>query len=132
MLLIDPETSYNYLISAQFNLYPEIEKDLYYINLEVLNNNLWNSTSLVKKMIGKDTVFMTDIGSYIVTKYRYNSGGITSRSDRQTNPFIQFTLIIPNFKINVMIYKRGAVQLKASYFNEVNIVTPLQLELIQS
>ena len=114
-LEIDPEISYNYLISAQFNLYPETEKELYYINLEVLNNSLWNSTSLVKKTIGKDTVFMTDTGSYIVTKYRYNSGSITSKSNKQTNPFIQFTLNLPNFKINVMIYKRGAVQIKASY-----------------
>ena len=121
-LEIDPAISYSYLISAQFNLYPENEKDQKFINLELLNNNLWNSTSLFKKTIKGDTVFMISQDNYYsVNGYRYNSGNITSKSNKQTNPFIQFTLNINFFKINVMIYKRGSVQIRASYIKSKNI-----------
>ena len=119
-----PDISYKYIISAQFNLYVKKVPDLNYINLETVNTNLWE-TNLFKKNINSDTVFMiSDKTYYIISKYRYNSGNVISRSNKSTNPFIQFNMIDPKvkgIKISVMIYKRGSVQLKASYNKTVVI-----------
>lgn len=123
-LQLIPELTYKYIISAQFNLYVKKVPDTQYINLETVNTNLWE-TNLFKKNVNNDTVFMiSDKTYYIITNYRYNSGNITSRSNKSTNPFIQFNMIDPNvksIKISIMIYKRGAVQLKASYVKNQDI-----------
>jgi hypothetical protein len=66
---------------------------------------------------------------YFVSKYNYNSGSQYSRSNKLTNPFIQFTLINTTkdtIKTSVMIYIRGAVQLRTSYVNTENRSIPLE------
>jgi hypothetical protein len=106
-----------YLFFAQFNLYPEEFHSVLLLNLNILNYNLWK-LPLVKKMVNGKTAFILSQESfYYVTNYNYNSGDQTSRSNKLTNPFIQFYLIDPDdptIKIHVQIYIRGAVQLRAS------------------
>jgi len=108
--------SYRYLISAQFNLIPENRQKDLLIDLNTLNANLWNVFR--KKVQGKDA-FMVGSASnyYFINKYNYNSGEQYSRSNKMTNPYIQFNLIDFDVKIHVMIYKRGAVQLRGSHLD---------------
>lgn len=116
--VVSPETSYVYIIFAQFNLYPKKEDSLNYINLESIDLNLWH-TPLFKRKKGSDIFFHNEVGDYTVTGYRYNSGNITSRNNKTTNPFIQFTLTNDSiFKVSVMVYKKGGVQLRLSYQKE--------------
>jgi len=67
---------------------------------------------------------------YIVNKYEYNSGNKESKSNKQTNPYIKFNLEQNNFKINVMIYKRGAIQLRASYKKDSLKTEPLTFSIL--
>lgn len=114
---IDKSMSYVYLILAQFNLYPRELVNLF-INLEALNLNLWE-TPFVKQKKGVKTFFVTGRERYVVENYRYNSGNITSRSNKTTNPFIQFDLITEEyFKVGVLVYKKGAVQMRLSYLDK--------------
>ena len=126
-------SSYRYLISAQFNIFPEqFNKDLL-INLNTLHNNLW-TIPLFKKTIDGKTSFTVSDNYYFVSKYNYNSGEQYSRSHKLTNPYIQFTLIhpdIPDIKTHVMVYVRGAVQLRASYVNE-NKITDLEYSILEN
>jgi hypothetical protein len=129
---IDKSTSYTYIILAQFNLYPKDQKNLF-INLEALNLNLWE-TPLFKQKKGSQTFFVLSPKRYQVQNYRYNSGNIISKSNKQTNPFIQFDLINGIFKIGILIYKKGAVQMRLSYldknFNE-KVDYPLETSTLQ-
>ena len=102
-----------YLIQAQFNITKN--KELL-VNLNILHTNLWTIPLFKKKVGGKD-VFMIGDESYIVNNYNYNSGEQYSRSNKMTNPYIQFNLIKGNIKTHVQIYIRGAVQLRSSYIN---------------
>jgi hypothetical protein len=70
---------------------------------------------------------------YNLSDYVYNSGDITSKTNKTTNPYIKFYLIDPtndSFKINVMIYKRGAVQLRGSH-NTKTKDTPLEMDILK-
>jgi hypothetical protein len=121
---IDPRITYKTLLAAQFNIYPR-ENIQSFINLGALNTNLWETT-VYKKNVKGNNVFMVDTANnyYIINDYRYNSGGTKSKSNKPTNPFIQFVMADPNInytKINVMIYKRGSVQLKISYSDDVAV-----------
>ena len=128
------KTSYSYMITGQFNLFPLIYHDKLLINLNILNNNLWE-IPLYKSQINSKNVFMIKINNkithYIVNNYNYNSGEDRSRSGKLTNPFIIFNITSPddlNVKYSVMIYQRGSVQMKASYINKENITSKLSLE----
>jgi hypothetical protein len=114
--VLDSSISYVYLILVQFNLYPKEQTSLY-INLKAIDLNLWN-TPLFKQKRGSQTFFVISGQKYQVQKYRYNSGETVSRSNHQTNPFIQFDLIEIPFKIGILIYKRGAVQMRLSYLEK--------------
>jgi len=115
---IDDSMSYTYLILAQFNLYSKENKEINnFVDLENLNTILWE-TPLVKHKIKGNTVFKYSSTIYPVHNYRYNSGNITSRSNKQTNPFIQFDLHDGVFKIGILIYKRGGVQMRLSYIDK--------------
>jgi len=115
---MNPSQSYRYLIGAQFNLFPEEMNKDFLINLNTINNNLWK-LPLFKSINNGKTIFIISDGTfYYVTDYNYNSGEQYSRSNKLTNPFIQFHLIEParpNIKIHVQVYIRGSIQLKASY-----------------
>jgi hypothetical protein len=115
--VIDESISYKYLISAQFQLFQDKSEN--YVDLDQLNSKLWESKRF-KRVLDSETVFMLDNtdNNYIIKKYVYNSGEIESRSNKATNPYILFTMIDENVKINVMIYRKGAVQLKGSYINK--------------
>ena len=105
-----------YTISAQFNLYPRSLKESIKVNLNVLNTNL---KLPYFKFKDNGMEYLTTNGLYyVVSKYVYNSGDNLSRSGKITNPYIQFVLIEDEIKINVIIYIRGAVQLKASFLDK--------------
>jgi hypothetical protein len=115
-------SSYKYMLTAQFNLIPEELKESRFIDLYTLHNNLW-ILDLVKKKYQKQTVFLVEGIYYFVKDYNYNTGEQRSRGNKLTNPYIQFSLIspqTPGIKIHVMIYRKGAVQLKASYVDKDN------------
>jgi hypothetical protein len=104
-----PDITYKYLIFAQFNIYPKKFQDTHFINLSSLGNLLKKN---IKKVNGRDVLV-----NYFIEKYEVNSGEILSKNNKMTNPLINFTLIPIEqtfFKINVIIYKRGAVQLRLS------------------
>jgi hypothetical protein len=126
-----PEISYKYLLAAQYNLF---EGD-FIINLDKLNDDLSQNPRFRKMYKSKD-VFMLDTTTniYFIGKYVYNSGDIESRSNKQTNPYILINLIDPaneSVKITILIYKKGAVQLKESYTKDPNPMEPLTVESIQ-
>jgi len=128
---IDKDTTYTYIILAQFNLYPK-EHTLFYINLNAINLNLWD-TPLFKQKINGKTYFKIGSKKYQIENYRYNSGNIISKSNKQTNPFIQFDIILQHFKVGVLIYKKGAVQMRLSYLDkkfEQKIDHPLTLDTL--
>jgi hypothetical protein len=131
-LTINPESSYKYQISAQFNIFNESLKDKLFVNLNILNDSLTE----FKKNVNGQTVFMVGnvTNRYNLSDYVYNSGDITSKTNKTTNPYIKFYLINPSdesFKINVMIYKRGAVQLRGSY-NKTSKEFPLEFDLLEN
>jgi hypothetical protein len=132
VLKIDKNMSYTYIILAQFNLYPKDQTSLF-INLEALNLNLWE-TPLFKQKKGSQTFFVILPKKYQVQNYRYNSGNIISKLNKQTNPFIQFDLIDGIFKIGILIYKKGAVQMRLTYldknFNK-KVEYPLQVDTLE-
>ena len=103
-------SSYKYIISAQYRITNTDSIDLAKLNTQ-LNSRRF------KRVIDSEDVFMLDSADnmYPIAKYVYNSGDIESRNNRPTNPYILFTLIDHNVKINVMIYRKGAVQFKGSY-----------------
>ena len=130
---IDPELTYKYIIAGQFNLYPKKDPDIFYINLQAVNINL-DQTNIFKKRINNNDVFMVDKvdNYYIINKYIYNQGEL-SKTNKPTNPYIQIILINPkilDIKINVMIYTRGAIQLRASYINPKNHDKPLEYSIL--
>jgi len=129
----DPSISYTYLMLVQFNLYPKDQTSLY-INLKTIDLNLWH-TPLFKQKKGSQTFFVIAGEKYQVQNYRYNSGEIKSRSNKATNPFIQFDLIIESiFKVGILIYKKGAVQLRLSYLDKSFLEkskNPLTLEILK-
>jgi hypothetical protein len=111
-----------YFLTAQFNLIPENLKETNFIDLYTLHNNLW-LLDIVKRKYGPEDIFAYGREYYFVSDYNYNNGGNLSRGNKTTNPYIQFTLVHPkilNVKINVMVYRKGAVQLKASYIDKTN------------
>jgi hypothetical protein len=114
--VLNKAISYVYLMLVQFNLYPRQETN--YINLAAVDLNLWG-TPLFKQGRGSQIFFVIAGERYPVQNYRYNSGDIVSRSNHQTNPFIQFDLISDSiFKVGILIYKRGAVQMRLSYLDK--------------
>ena len=126
---------YKYLISAQCNIFPEKFNKELLINLNTLNSNLWNIPLFKKKVQNKDVFMLTRSEYFFVSKYNYNSGEQFSKSNKITNPFIQFTLISPthpDIKTSVMIYIRGAVQLRSSYVNTENRSKPLEYSILQN
>jgi len=130
---LDPSISYVYLVLVQFNLYPKDQTNLY-INLNAIDRNLWD-TPLFKQKRGSKTYFVIGAEKYQIENYRYNSGDIVSRSDKQTNPFIQFDIIDSIFKIGILIYKKGAVQMRLSYLDKSfgeKTQFPLNLETLKS
>jgi len=121
---INPDITYKYLITAQFNLF--VQKETTFVNLNILNNILWNSGIYKKTVKSKDVFMVGDSSNYYnVNGYEYNSGSKESRSNKQTNPYIKFNLDYLEFKINIMIYKRGAIQLRASYLKDSVKTIPL-------
>jgi hypothetical protein len=112
--VLDQNTSYRYLVSGQFNL----NNKEHVVNLNLVHTNLWTIPLFKKKIQGKDAFMIESGTSYFVTGYNYNSGDQYSRSNKTTNPYIQFVLLDENVKVNVMIYVRGAVQLRASHLSE--------------
>jgi hypothetical protein len=116
---IDPDITFKYLLSAQFNIYPKKYQESAYINLNVLDYLLRKSM----RKINRNNIVFTESNDYYVDDYSYNSGNFKSRSNKLTNPIIKFNLVLqddPNFKTNIQIYKRGAVQLKLSYVDYKN------------
>jgi hypothetical protein len=119
-LEIDPDITFKYLLSAQFNIYPKKYQESAYINLNVLDYMLRNSM----KKINRNNIIFTSSNDYYIDDYSYNSGNFKSRSNKLTNPIIKFNLVLQdnqNFKINIQIYKRGAIQLKLSYIDYKNV-----------
>jgi hypothetical protein len=115
----DIKTNTTYLLTAQFNLIPEQLKETSFVDLHTLHSNLW-LLNLVKKKYQQQIVFMVNSIFYFVKDYNYNTGEQRSKGNKLTNPYIQFNLIqpeTPNIKIHVMIYRKGGVQLKASYID---------------
>jgi hypothetical protein len=112
-------SSYKYLVTGQFNIFPQRFNKQLLINLNILNNNLWE-TPIFKKKVGGKNVFMINKDYYTVTKYTYNSGEIVSRNNKLTNPYIIFTLTRESVKYTVQILLRGSVQIKASYIDTEN------------
>jgi hypothetical protein len=104
---IHPELSYKYLILAQFNLYTTSQSR---IDLRSFDNFLRE----YKKTYDNKNVLMSETGYYNIEKYVFNSGEIESRNSKPTNPYIKFNIILEKTKVNVMIYNKGAVQLRAS------------------
>jgi len=104
-----------YLISAQFYLYPRNLTDSVYVNLIVLNN-------LIKNYKAGNTILNQHGKSYFLKNYHYNSGEDCSKLGNITNPYIQFVLLENGIKITVMIYKRGAVQLRLSLDDKKSIL----------
>ena len=104
---VHPELSYIYLILAQFNLYKDPGN---HIDLRSFDTFLRE----YKKNYKGSSVLMNDTSRYSLENYIFNSGEIESRNNKPTNPYIKFNLILDKTKINVMIYNKGAVQLRAS------------------
>lgn len=137
---IDRELSYKYMMFGQFNLYPKEFQDKFYINLNALNLNLWGSGSIFKKIINKNTTFVLPDKDlfYYINKYQLNLGNKQSKSNKLTNPTIIFNMIPgdnPNFKINVIIYKRGSVQMRLSYIDSKEVSKTeheLNLDILES
>lgn len=121
--------SYKYLISAQFNIFPINLQKEFFINLNILSSNL--VLVFKKKIKGKDVLMLNGNNYYNLTKYKYNSGDKLSKNNKITNPYIQFILTEQNIKINIMIYNRGAVQLRASYVNAENRTSPLEYSILE-
>ena len=112
------KSGYVYLMSAQFNIIKEPLQKTSFIDLNEFHNVLW-TLPIFKKRINGEIVFMVGEVSnyYFVEKYNYNSGEQYSKNLKMTNPYIQFNLISPankSAKIHVMIYRKGAVQLRLS------------------
>jgi hypothetical protein len=120
-------SGYRYLVSGQFNIISNREL---VVNLHILHTNLWTIPLFKKKVQGKDS-FMVGSTFYFVKGYNYNSGEQYSRSNKITNPYIQFTLLKETIKIHVMIYIRGAVQLRASYIDAENRSIELDINVLQ-
>jgi len=95
-------SSYKYLILAQFNLFSGPN-----------HLDLRSFDDFLKEYIKKNTLMFKN-EKYLIEDYVFNSGEIQSRNSKPTNPYIKFNLIIRPTKINVMIYNKGAVQLRAS------------------
>jgi hypothetical protein len=104
--VIHPELSYKYLILAQFNVCNSQSR----LDLRSFDNFLRE----YKKVYGGKNVLMSESGSYPIEKYVFNSGEIESRNSKPTNPYIKFDMILETTKVNVMVYNKGAVQLRAS------------------
>jgi hypothetical protein len=119
-------SSYKYLVTGQFNIFPQRFNKQLLINLNILNNNLWE-TPIFKKKIGGKNVFMINKDYYTVLKYTYNSGEIVSRNNKLTNPYIIFTLTRDSVKYTIQILLRGSVQIKASYIDSENRLEELVL-----
>lgn len=111
---INESITYKYLLFYQFNLIPEelkqfggpVDLNLGLLDRELLNNYITGE-------------YLTDGTTYYyINNYRFNRGDELSKSEHQTNPFVIFNLVsttTSDFKTNVIIYKKGAVQLKSSY-----------------
>ena len=110
-LEIDPRITYTYLMFAQFNLYPKELQEKYYINLGMLGNEL--KKYIIK--VNNQQVLTFGNKEYLIDKYEINTGDVLSRSNKLTNPLINFNLINGYLKFNIVIYKRGAVQIRLSY-----------------
>ena len=129
--VILPKISNKYLLFAQFNLYPE--KNDYHINLTKLNDKLWNNGIYKKEYLG-NTVLMLDTptNNYVIENFIFNSGDILSRSNRPTPSMIKFIMTTsrtPEIKVSVVIYTRGAIQLRASHIKGAE-KTPLTNDYI--
>jgi hypothetical protein len=104
-----------YLLTSQFNLYPEEQKEQYYVNLNLIDITITRYSRIKRG----DEYFLTDGENfYEIKDYNYNSGENYSKLGQLTNPYIQFNLLSEYAKINVMVYNRGAVQLKASNISD--------------
>lgn len=117
-----------YIVLAQFQLYPK--NDIYFVNLKAIDLNLWH-TPLFKQKINGQYVFKIGNKMYNVENYRYNPGNITSKSNRSTNPFIQFDIVSGIYKIGILIYRKGAVQMRLSYLNKSENTEPLHVRTLQ-
>ncbi len=129
---IDNENSYTYMLFVQFNLYPK-EYKKYLMNLEAVNLNLWE-TPLFKRKIKNKIYFVIKNKKYEIHDYLYNNGSVTTKSNKQSNPFIQFNIILDPFKVYVQIYNRGAVQLKMTYIDkkyENKASEPLDMDVLR-
>jgi len=107
---IDYQLSTVSFLFAQFNLYPREYKNSFFINLGSLNQILIKYT----KELG-------------MKNYLYNSGDKLSRSNKQTNPFISFKLINNSNETSVLVYKRGAVQIRISKLKNPDIQHNIKL-----
>lgn len=124
---IDPKITYKYLMFAQFNMYPKKYHDQYFINLSTLSNSL-------KEYIDKNNVISSNGDSYVVSKFQVNTGNVLSKNNKTTNPLINFNLVPNNpdtsfIKFSVVIYKRGAVQIRLSYNKKSE--QPLELKMLE-
>ena len=126
--VIYPDYTYKHFIFAGFRLYSVLSQNKF-INLQKLNSILWE-TEIFKRQIRGNTVLMTDVNQYIIENYKYNSGNISSRSNRATPSFIGFNIITSPFKTNVGINKRGGVQLKMSYIKDTVKSPPLNPQVL--
>ena len=113
------KSGYVYLMSAQFNIMKEPLQKSSFIDLNQFHNVLWTLPIFKKKINGKTVFMVGDVTNYyFVEKYNYNSGEQYSKNLKMTNPYIQFNLIHPDnesAKIHVMIYRKGAVQMRLSH-----------------
>jgi hypothetical protein len=115
--VILPNLTNKYLILAQFDLYPE--KLMYHIDLNQINEKLWLSPRFKKDYLGNE-VFMLDTpdNNYVIEEYVFNPGNIMSRSNKPTPSILKFRMTTsehPDIKISVVMYTRGAVQMRASH-----------------
>jgi len=120
---------YTYMMFSQFNLYPKEYQDELFINLDAVHLNLWQ-TPLFKIKIGSKNYFAIGKLKYHIENYRYNSGDITTKLNKPSNPFIQFDILIEPFKIGILLYKRGAVQMRLTYLKEKNDI-PLSIDTLK-
>ena len=133
---IEPNITYKYLLFAQFNLYAKELQESLYVNFNVLNIAL---TKYIKTNRNREILTAPNTSNYYyIDNYDINTGDTLSRSNKMTNPLINFKLIPPLLdngqeflKFSVVIYKRGAVQLRLSYIDSKKIHKPLDLSMLQ-
>jgi hypothetical protein len=108
------DLSYKYLLFAQFDLY--LAKKEYHIDISKINEKIWTSSVFHKQIVGREVLMLDSPNNiYYIEDYVYNPGSILSRTNKITPGILKFSMKDPDnedIKIGVVIYTRGAVQMR--------------------